>query len=200
MNENSFASAGWASIVMAVILPTAFIVAGIEGAAFELGAVDHAVGIGISDFLFLILGAVGIYVLLSLKRLMYERYSFLGLNLIVGLAIFWTIVNYGGSFLLELFFEFTSPSAVEGAILTSTVFWVVCIVGFGIIDIVIGLILVLQRHRFSTPIRIFAMFSLIAGISEATVILSFFAMLFYPLALIALAIAFLKPDEIVELI
>jgi hypothetical protein len=200
MNENRFTSAGWASIAAAVLLPTSFIIAGIEDAAADYGLMGHRVGLGLADFLFLILGAVGIYVLLNLKKLMYERYSFRGLNVIIGIAILWTIINYGGSFVLELVFTFVPSSVADSAELISVSFWIICIAGFGIIDIIIGLIVFMQRHRFSTPLRVFAVTSLALGICEATVILSFFALILAPVSLIALAFEFLKSDDAVEFI
>jgi len=84
--------------------------------------------------------------------------------------------------------------------LTRTIFWIACIAGFGIIDIIIGLMIILQRHRFSLPLKIFAILSLLGGVFEATIVLSFFVLILYPLALIALAIAFFRPEEVVELI
>lgn len=200
MIENRFVAAAWASVATAVLLPTAFIIAGIEGATFGLRSLDQTVGIGVADYLFLILGAVGIYVLLSLKKLMYERYSFRGLDLVIVLAIVWTIVNYGGSFVLELLYASILPAAVKNVLLMRTIFWIVCIAGFGILDMIIGLILVCQWRRFSMALRVFAILSMVAGFFEATVILSFFALLFYPLALIALAFAFFKPEEVVEFV
>ena len=61
-------------------MPAAFIVAGIEQAAFDLGVTRRAVGLGASDFLLLVFGAVTIYVLIELKRMLFERYSFRGLD------------------------------------------------------------------------------------------------------------------------
>lgn len=200
MNENRFAPAAWASICGAVLLPLAFIVAGIEGMAYDLSEVEHFGWIGLADFLFLILGAVFIYIFLSLKRALYERYSYRGLNFVISVAILWTIVNYGGSFVLELFLLMAPPSSMDIQVVIGTVFWIVCIAGFGVIDIIVGLMLLRQGRRFSVPLRIFAVLSLVSGFFEATVILSFFALLFYPAALIALAFAFLKPDREIEFI
>jgi len=104
MDENRFTMAAWSSIAAAVLLPVAFIVAGLESVPFKLDFVDHAVGIGIADFLFLILGVFLIHVLLNLKRYMYERYSYKSLDQIIVIAIIWTIVNYGGSLVLEILF------------------------------------------------------------------------------------------------
>ena len=63
MDKNSYTVAGWASIAAAGLMPVAFIVAGVEEAAFDLGVAEHSVGLGASDFLLMIFGAVAVYVL-----------------------------------------------------------------------------------------------------------------------------------------
>ena len=200
MNENRFVVAGWAAIAAAGLMPVAFIVAGLEEAAFDLGVTNRAVGLGASDFLLLIFGAVTIYVLIELKRMLYERYSFRGLDAIIVLAIAWSVVNYGGSFALQSFFSITAPAAGVSAEAVTTVFWIVCIGVFGVIDAILGIMLLIRGRRFGIPLLVFAAFSLAMGLCEVTVILSFFGLLLFPVAYIALGVAFLRPEERLEFV
>ena len=200
MSENRFLGAGWASIAAAGLMPTAFIVAGIESAAFELGVTHRLVGLGVADFLLLLLGAVGVYVLIELKRLLFERYSYRGLDIIIAVAIAWTVVNYAGSFLMQLFFTFVAPGSIVSAEIATTVFWIVCIGVFGIIDSILGIMLLLQGRRFGIPLLVFAALSLMMGLCGVTVVLSFFSLLLFPIAYIALAVAFLRPHEQLEFV
>jgi hypothetical protein len=200
MSENRFLGAGWASIAAAGLMPTAFIVAGIESAAFELGVTDRLVGLGVADFLLLVFGAVGVFVLVELKRLLFERYSFRGLDIIIAVAIGWTVVNYAGSFAMQLFFSFFTPVSSVSAEIVTTVFWIVCIGVFGIIDSILGIMLLVQGRRFGIPLLVFAAFSLVMGLCGATVVLSFFSLLIFPFAYIALAVAFLRPEERLEFV
>jgi len=200
MNENRFVVAGWAAIAAAGLMPVAFIVAGLEEAAFDLGVTNRAVGLGASDFLLLIFGAVTIYVLIELKRMLYERYSFRGLDAIIVLAIAWSVVNYGGSFALQSFFSIAAPTAGVSAEAVTTVFWIVCIGVFGVIDAILGIMLLIRGRRFGIPLLVFAAFSLAMGLCEVTVILSFFGLLLFPVAYIALGVAFLRPEERLEFV
>jgi hypothetical protein len=181
-------------------MPTAFIVAGIESAAFELGVTDGLVGLGVADFLLLVFGAVVVYVLIELKRLLFERYSYRGLDIIIMVAIGWTVVNYGGSFLLQSFLSIVAPGAVVGPEVAITIFWIVCIGVFGIIDSILGIMLLIQGRRFGMPLLVFAAFSLLMGLCGVTVVLSFFNLLLFPIAHIALAVAFLRPEERLEFV
>ena len=200
MSDNRFVVAGWASIAAAGLMPTAFIVAGFEQAAFDLGVTKRAVGLGAADFLLLFFGAVTIYVLIELKRMLFERYSYRGLDVIIALAVAWSVVNYGGSFALQAFFSIDAPSAFVSAEVATTVFWIVCIGVFGIIDAILGIMLLLQGRRFGIPLLVFAVFSLAMGLCGVTVILSFFSLLLFPAAYIALGVAFLRPEERLEFV
>jgi len=200
MSENRFVVAGWASIAAAGLMPAAFIVAGIEGAPFDLEVTQRSVGLGVSDFLLLVFGVVMVYVLIEMKRMLFDRYSFRGLDAIILLAVAWTIVNYGGSFALQSFFSIVAPSSFVSAELTTTIFWIVCIGVFGIIDIILGIMLLLEGRRFGMPLLVFAAFSVAMGLCGVTVILSFFSLLLFPVAYVALGVAFLRPEERLEFV
>ncbi len=200
MGRNRFLGAGWAAIAAAGLMPAAFIVAGVEEAAFDLGVTNRAVGLGASDFLLLTFGALMIYVLIELKHMLYERYSYSGLDVIIALSIAWTVVNYGGSFALQSFFSLIAPTTVVSAEVVTTVFWIVCIGVFGILDSILGIMLLIQARRFGIPLLVFAVFSLAMGLCGVTVVLSFFGLLLFPVAYISLGIAFLRPEESLEFV
>ncbi len=200
MHENRFVAAGWAAIAAAGLMPVAFLVAGIEEAALDLGVSSRTVGLGAADFLLLIYGAVSIFVLIQLRQMLWERYSYRGVDPVIVVAIAWTVVNYGGSFAIQWFFWITDQSASASAEIIGTVFWIVCIGVFGIIDAILGIMLLIQHRRFGVPLRVFAAFSLASGLCGVTVILSFFSLLLYPIACIALGVAFLRPEERLEFV
>jgi hypothetical protein len=200
MSDNRFLVAGWAAIAAAGLMPIAFIVAGVEEAAFELGVTNRSVGLGASDFLLLIFGGVMIFVLIELRRMLHERFSYRGLDVIIVLSIAWTVVNYGGSFVLQSFFTLAAPPSSVSAEVVTTVFWVVCIGVFGILDAILGIMLLVQGRRFGVPLLAFAAFSLVMGLCGVTVILSFFGLLLFPVTYIALGVAFLRPAERLEFV
>jgi hypothetical protein len=200
MSENRFLVAGWAAIAAAGLMPVAFIVAGVEEAAFDLGLTQRTVGLGVSDFLLLVFGAVSVYVLVELKRMLFERYSYRGLDVIIALAIAWTVVNYGGSFALQSIFSIIGTTSHVSSEIVTTVFWIVCIGVFGIIDAILGIMLLVQGRRFGIPLLVFAAFSVATGLCELTVILSFLGLVLFPVAYISLGIAFLRPEERLEFV
>jgi len=195
MDEKNWTLAGIACLVYAALLPAAFLIAGAEEAVYQAGATNERVSLGISDFLFLVLCGVAIFVLVSLKRMLFERYSFRGLNLVIALSIAWSLVNYCGSFLLVLIYSLVSPTSAEPVI---TGFWVVCIVVFGAIDIATGGVLLLQRKRFGFWLQAFAVTTLAGGFFGMSVILAGINLVLVPLGCIALAVEFLRPVDSIE--
>jgi hypothetical protein len=198
MNEREWTLAGIGCLVYAALLPAAFIVAGVEEAVYQAGVFDETVGLGAADLFFLALCGVAIFVLVSLKRMLFERYSFQGLNLVINVSIAWTIVTYCGSFLLVLFFSLASPASVELADAVVTGFWVVCIAVFGVIDVAMGGVLLYQRQRFGLWLKAFAGLTLVGGLFGMSVLLSFFTLVVVPLGSIALAVEFLRPVDSIE--
>ncbi|UCG62256.1 MAG: hypothetical protein JSV52_02925 [Candidatus Zixiibacteriota bacterium] len=200
MDENRFTAAGWASIVAAVVFPLAFVVEGIHEAALEYVDSGFTVGVGPGDFLFLLYAALTVYLLKEFKSLMYEQYSFKEISTIISVAIFWVIVFFGGSFVLELLLATVWPHNDIGLPLVLIIFWVTGIAIFGIIDIILGIIILRQRHRFSYSVKVFAGLSIATGVCEATLILSFLTMVLVPVSCAVLAYIFLHKVEEIEIV
>ena len=150
--------------------------------------------------LLLIFGGICVFVLVELKRMLFERYSYRGLDVIIVLAIAWSVVNYGGSFALQAFFSTIGTTSGASAEVVPTIFWIVCIGVFGIIDAILGIMLLIQGRRFGFPLLVFAAFNLVVGLCGVTVVLSFFSLLLFPVAYIALGIAFLRPEKSLEFV
>jgi hypothetical protein len=198
MENNKFVTAGWVSIAAAGIFPLAIVFMGLESEAFLRDLMEHPLGLGPSDFLFLLFAALSVYALWSFKGLMFERYSFREIGTIIWISIFWHLIYYGGSFLIELFLWVTRLSDDSGAVLMLTGLWVSGIVVFGIIDIIIGIIILRQAKRFHTSVKVFAWLTLILGFFEATLVLAVLALLLVPATFVALAFVFLSRPDTVE--
>ncbi|UCC43357.1 MAG: hypothetical protein JSU65_09435 [Candidatus Zixiibacteriota bacterium] len=198
MEENRFVTAGWVSVAAACVYPLAFVAMGMQEWAFDEGLTDQRLGLGPSDLLFLLFAALSIYAFWSLKRLMYERYSFRKIGTIIWVSIFWHLVYFGGSFLVELLYAAVGLSDDSVAILLLTGLWASGIVVFGIIDIIIGLVLLSRAKQFHTAVKVFGWLSLVIGVFEATLLLAIVAFFLIPLSYVALAVVFLSRPDTVE--
>ena len=200
MNENRFATAGWMSIVLAVLFPVALILEGIQDAVSEIEGLDISVGIGLGDLLFLVYAVLTIYVLMKLKEYLYENYSFKNLNTVINVCILWTMIFFGGGFVLELLYSTVWPQNDLGLPLLLLVFYIVGIAVFGILDIVIGITLLHHRSRFRGVVKLFGALCLINGFFEGTVVLSFMTLLMIPASYVVLGIMFFSRTEEVEFV
>jgi len=198
MESNKFVTAGWVSIAAAGLFPLAIVFMGLESEALARDLFDISLGFGPSDFLFLLFAGLSIYALWALKSLMFERYSFREIGTIIWVSIFWHLVYYGGSFLIEVFLSLARLGDNTGAVLMLTGLWVSGIVVFGIIDIIMGIIILRQARRFHMSVRLFGWLTLALGITEASLVLAVLALVLVPVTYVVLAIVFLSRPDTVE--
>jgi len=198
MENSKFVTAGWVSIAAAGVFPLAIVFMGLESEALARDLFDVSLGFGPSDFLFLLFAFLSIYALWTLKSLMFERYSFREIGTIIWVSIFWHLVYYGGSFLIELFLSLARLGGNTGAVLMLTGLWVSGIVVFGIIDIIMGIIILRQARRFHRLVRLLGWLTLALGICEATLLLAVLALFLVPIAYVVLALVFLSRPDTVE--
>lgn len=199
MNERTWTLAGIACFAYAALLPVAFLVSGFEGAVLEAGYGDR-VTLMMGDFLFLGLCGLTVFILLSLKGMLFERYSFRGLDPVIYATIAWSIVNYFGSFLLVVGFAIAAPSATELAQAVIAGFWALCIVVYGVLDAVMGGILLFQQHRLGVWLTIFGGLTLVGGLLGMSFILAFFCLVLIPVGSLVLAVEFLRPVDSIEIV
>lgn len=200
MNQNQFQGAGYASIIAAVVLPLAFTLEGMHQAAVATGLLDWDPGIGLSDLLFLLFALLSIYAYLKLKHLMYEYFSFRKIDLVIAATIIWHAIFFGGSFILEITLVPLWPADEIGLSLLLGSFWIIGMAVFGIIDILIGIIILRQREEFPTVIRVFAWLSVVAGFLEGSIILSPFSLPVVMAMLVTMGVIFLRRLDSVEIV
>ena len=201
MNENRFTPAAIVSIAAALIYPAAIVVDAIQMSAMEQDWwSDGPSYVGSANFVWMIFLALAVYAYKSLKSLLYEHYSYRKVGLVILASIVWHILFFGGSFILELVFA-RQLATEEPAITTAMIsFWIVGTAVFGIIDIIMGIILIRDRQLFQPAVKTFAILTLIVGICEATIILIPLCLLLVPIQLLALAYLFAKKVKEVEFV
>ena len=198
MNENRFVTAGWVSIAAAGVYIMAVVLMGVQEYAFDEGFTDDRMGVGPADFAFLVFAALSIYALWWFKGLMFERYSFRQIGTIIWVSIFWHLVYFGGTFLVELLMSMVGLSDDSLGALFLVGMEAAGIVVFGIIDIIIGVILLRHARQFHTAVKAFAWLSLAIGVCEVSLILVLLSAFLVPFSFVALAVVFLSRPGTVE--
>lgn len=205
MNDNRYLLPALSAITLAVLFPAYWI-----GQLFLIGydngepLYDDVSGLNLADLAFLLIGLLMLHVYLSLKRFLNERHAFTSANIPLFLIMISASVYIFGSLAMDTFMHFFGDelhlpwhkAALDGnttALLVSTVV-------FGALDITLGIVLFTRAREFSSLLVAFAILTIIQGIFEVTLIFSPASFVIYPIALILLAILFLRQPETLEIV
>ncbi len=88
----------------------------------------------------------------------------------------------------------------NGAVNGNVILTFSTLIVFGVLDVVLGVILLTKSAELSPLIKVFAVITIIQGIMEVTVILSPVTFIIFPVALILLSILFIKQPEALDII
>ncbi len=201
MSSNKYSTAGWLSIVQAILMPLAVVVGIIQGIIGIKVFGYEGPMYGPSDILGIIITVISIYILFMIKRFINEYYDYHEVNFLINLAIVWGVVFFiGGLALRGVEMVFWKYDKTITTILDLSFFAIAMITG-GIIDILIGVKLLKIKEQMSDLLAVFAYLTLISGILEVSLILSpAVPFLIYPASMIVIGIAFLKNREQVEFV
>ena len=151
-----------------------------------------------SSWLFLLIGAISIYLYISFKKILNDQLNFKSIDVLLLLMIINTVIFFGGIFLTDIIAYFYNDSAWTTAGIH--VLSISCMVIFGILDIIIGIILLMNYKQIPIYLTILAITSVLLGIFEVTVIFSAASIVIFPIYLIFLAIYFLRKPTSIEVV
>ena len=200
MSDENFQTAGWIAIIAGAIFPFAIIIDLMTGAAVATGFEDYSIGLSIGDFFYLAHAAFSIYVYKKFKHLLFEYYSFKKLDIIIEVIIWMYVLFFAGGFIMEMtLITVLSPTDLGLPLLLLT-YYGICIFIFGILDIIFAVMLIKEFNMFGTPMKVFTILTLIMGLLEISVILSFLTIFLIPIIFISWAFVFFKEKHEVEFV
>lgn len=203
--KNEYTVPGITALICALLLPAYYMV----GAALSpgLSLEDHMradLGLSASDFVFLLLGAMLIYVTLSFKRVLNDHHAYYGVDSLLGMMAITLGVFHGGLFLIDVAGTFLvqsgGPETLDKLMVICGALLVSCTFVYGVIDILTGITLLRNKSRFPSIIKVFAGLTVFMSLFELTIVLSFFTLLIYPAVLLTMAVKFLKRPEMIEVV
>ncbi len=200
MNENPYRTAGWLSIVAAVLFPLAFVMSIVQGLIGIAKFRYQGPTIGPSDLLFVMFTVIAVYTLIIFRRLLNERYNFSDIDLWITFSIIWSILFQVVSITLRAVVIVLWPIPQMTYTLLSIGFMVVFMPLGGIIDIVVAIKLLRVKERFNDLIKALAYINLVGGICMATVIFSPISLILLPIWWAILAMVFLREKEELEFV
>ena len=202
MQNKDYLLPGVAAIFVAVISPIYWI-----GMSSSVGDYDilwqDMMSLGFSDILFASILLLTIYIYLNLKNILNEQLNFNHIDLLVLIMVAINIL-----WMSTLFLDIASavlPENIvtqnEGTFLNIGLsMGIGAIVILGIIDLLIGILLLAKSTELPTLLKIFAIMSVIQGVLGITVVFAATLIFIFPITMIILAMFFLRKPESLELV
>jgi hypothetical protein len=202
MQNRDYLLPGVAAIFVAVISPIYWL-----GMAASVGDSDvlwqDMMSLGFSDILFASILLLTIYIYLNLKNILNEQLNFNHIDLLVwiyaAINILWVstlLLDVASAVLPE-----NIVSQNEGTFLNIGLsIGVGAIVILGIIDLLIGILLLAKSTELPTLLKIFAIMSVIQGVLGITVVFAATLIFIFPITMIILAMFFLRKPESLEIV
>ena len=201
MINKDYLWAGIAAIAATILFPCYYIYAASlwENSSTETARVQMA--LTASDWIFLLLGALLVYVYYSLKRILNDHHSFHGIDIPILMTMIMLGLFHGGMFIMDaaatVMWDQLGTSGLDTMVAVTTAMFAGTMLIFGIIDLLMGIILLRNRKKLSGLVFGFGLVCLLMAPFELSVVFSFMTIVAFPVALVLLSVVFLrKPTEI----
>ena len=202
MQNRDYLLPGVAAIFVAVISPIYWL-----GMAASVGDSDilwqDMMSLGFSDILFASILLLTIYIYLNLKNILNEQLNFNHIDLLVwiyaAINILWVstlLLDVASAVLPENIVSQNKDTFFKIGLSVS----IGAIVILGIIDFLIGILLLAKSTELPTLLKIFAIMSVIQGVLGITVVFAATLIFIFPITMIILAMFFLRKPESLEIV
>lgn len=206
MTDNDYFWPGIAAIALAAIYPIFWIYEIGFGDMLQIVIRDGDVitnwKIDLADWVFLGVGALTIYIHYSLMRILGDHHNYHGIDILLIVQICLCVIFYAGLFatdvILVLAGDQLSSSAQNFIVVASASLFLGFIIITGLMEILIGIMLLREPDQLPSLMRIFAISTLILGIFDLSVIFAAAAIFIFPMTLIILAMRFLQRPQMIE--
>ena len=193
---------GVAAIFVAVISPIYWI-----GMSSSVGGYDilwqDMMSLGFSNILFASILLLTIYIYLNLKNILNEQLNFNHIDFLVLIMVAINILWMSTLFLdvaITVLPENIVTQNEDTFLNIGLSMSIGAIVILGIIDLLIGILLLTKSTELPTLLKIFAIMSVIQGVIGITVIFAATLIFIFPITMIILAMFFLRKPESLELV
>jgi hypothetical protein len=202
MQNKDYLLPGVAAIFVAVISPIYWL-----GMSPSVGDYDilwqDMKSLGFYDILFASILLLTIYIYLNLKNILNEQLNFNHIDLLVLIMVAINILWLG-----TLFLDVASAVLPENIVTQNKDAFlkiglsmgIGAIVLLGIIDLLIGILLLAKSTELPTLLKIFAIMSVIQGVLGITVVFAATLIFIFPITMIILAMFFLRKPESIEIV
>ncbi|NVJ58816.1 MAG: hypothetical protein HWE27_00420 [Gammaproteobacteria bacterium] len=204
MQSREFLLPGVASFLLAILFPIYWgSIYGMSFENFETAFINDLATFDLMDGLFIIIGALEVYIYVSLARKLNQQFDSTALKTLLYLMATVVIVLHS-TVLFDIYLSFRDQPAVASIIETMAGIILFTAIGvlisYSVLGFILSIILLKQRSDSVNLLKIFSVIVIIMCVLQITVVFSFTNIFLFPIALIVLALYFFKQPETVEVV
>ena len=202
MENKDYLFPGVAAILLAVIHPIYWL--GVSPLVGDNNLLWQDISsLGLYDVLFASIVLLNIYIYLNLKNILNEQLNFNHIDLLV-----MVMVTINALWLSTLFLDVASVVLPDSLVTQNKNIFlniylsvgIGSIIIIGIVDLLIGILLLMKLNEAPTLLKIFAIMSVIQGVVGMTVFFAGILIFIIPVTFIILAMFFLRKPESIEIV
>ena len=202
MENKDYLFPGVAAILLAVIHPIYWL--GVSPLVGDNNLLWQDISsLGLYDVLFASIVLLNIYIYLNLKNILNEQLNFNHIDLLV-----MVMVTINALWLSTLFLDVASVVLPDSLVTQNKNIFlniylsvgIGSIIIIGIVDLLIGILLLMKLNEAPTLLKIFAIMSVIQGVVGMTVFFAGILIFIIPVTFIVLAMFFLRKPESIEIV
>ncbi|CUS48018.1 MAG: hypothetical protein HLUCCO02_05550 [Idiomarinaceae bacterium HL-53] len=200
MDSNSFKPAGIAAIALAVLFPIYWLYVVSFSATYEGEFWLEFEQLNLWDLLFVVIGALEIWVYLAFRKLV--SYQLNGSLLSILLLIMVGLVGlFHATVVVDLFIAFGLAGAFADTMITVAVtLGLVFLFLYAVVALIFALVMLKQFTSLSSLLKVFAVGLLVASVFQFTVVLGVLNILLFPILMIILSIEFFRGEQSIEVV
>ena len=202
MENKDYLFPGVAALLLAVIHPIYWL--GVSPLVGDNNLLWQDISsLGLYDVLFASIVLLNIYIYLNLKNILNEQLNFNHIDLLV-----MVMVTINALWLSTLFLDVASVVLPDSLVTQNKNIFlniylsvgIGSIIIIGIVDLLIGILLLMKLNEAPTLLKIFAIMSVIQGVVGMTVFFAGILIFIIPVTFIVLAMFFLRKPESIEIV
>lgn len=203
MNTSTYGLPAAAAILLAVLFPWYWGSGFLETADFVQQYRNDLLSLNAKDILFVVIGALEIYLYLSLRRALADTVSF-GTARTALLLMAVSVGVFHATVLIDVFFAFYGANlgaeVIDYALALSAFVGLAILFIYAVFALVFGVSVLRRGNDAATLLKIFAVLLIAIALLHVSVIFSVFNVLLFPVAVVLLAFYFLRNPEVVEVV
>lgn len=205
MLNQSYLRPGFAAATLAVIYPMYWMYAALLGGRdIEHAYYANVMRLDGSDLVYLMLGALEIYVYASLRKILHDHHNFRGLDVVLALlicnAVFFYIAQLGIDAGLHFYGDHLGSATTSSIIGIGSLASLSGIMLFGALGLLMSIVLLRGAIELPPLLRVFAYVTALSSLFQLTVVFWFAAVFLFPLSMLVLAAHFVRKPDMIEVV